>query len=79
MFVLLITPMMVPVILVAIGAFYAYVKLKILYTMTGLVLAHSGAGAALGGDRRRLGAQELRHEPGDGGPQPGRPALDGPS
>ncbi|WP_445810172.1 ABC transporter permease [Yoonia sp.] len=40
-FVLLITPMMVPVVLVAIGAFYAYVKLQILYTMTGLVLAHS--------------------------------------
>ncbi|MCY3985055.1 MAG: ABC transporter permease [Roseovarius sp.] len=40
-FVMLITPMMVPVVLVAIGAFYAYVKLKILYTMTGLVLAHS--------------------------------------
>ncbi len=40
-FVLLITPMMVPVVLIAIGAFYAYVKLKILYTMTGLVLAHS--------------------------------------
>ena len=40
-FVLLITPMMVPVVLIAIGAFYAYVKLQILYTMTGLVLAHS--------------------------------------
>lgn len=40
-FVLLITPMMVPVVLVAIGAFYAYVKLKILYTITGLVLAHT--------------------------------------
>jgi len=40
-FMLLITPMMVPVVLVAIGAFYAYVKLHILYTMTGLVLAHS--------------------------------------
>lgn len=40
-FVLLITPMMVPVVLVAIGAFYAYVKLKILYTLAGLVLAHS--------------------------------------
>lgn len=40
-FVLLITPIMVPVVLVAIGAFYAYVKLQILYTMTGLVLAHS--------------------------------------
>lgn len=40
-FVLLITPMMVPVVLVAIGAFYAYVKLQILYTLTGLVLAHS--------------------------------------
>ncbi|MFK7939197.1 MAG: ABC transporter permease [Roseovarius sp.] len=40
-FVLLITPMMVPVVLVAIGAFYAYVKMQILYTMTGLVLAHT--------------------------------------
>ncbi|MEO0679874.1 MAG: ABC transporter permease [Pseudomonadota bacterium] len=40
-FVLMITPMMVPVVLVAIGAFYAYVQLQILYTMTGLVLAHS--------------------------------------
>lgn len=40
-FVLMITPMMVPVVLVAIGAFYAYVKLKILYTITGLVLAHT--------------------------------------
>lgn len=40
-FVLLITPMMVPVVLVAIGAFYAYVKLQILYTLTGLVLAHT--------------------------------------
>ncbi len=40
-FMLLITPMMVPLILVAIGAFYVYVKLKVLYTLTGLVLAHS--------------------------------------
>lgn len=40
-FVLLITPMMVPVVLIAIGAFYAYVKLQLLYTMTGLVLAHT--------------------------------------
>ena len=40
-FVLLITPMMVPVVLVAIVAFYAYVKLGILYTLTGLVLAHT--------------------------------------
>jgi putative spermidine/putrescine transport system permease protein len=40
-FVLMIMPMMVPVVLVAIGAFYAYVQLKILYTITGLVLAHT--------------------------------------
>jgi len=40
-FILLITPMMVPLILVAIGAFYIYVKLKVLYTLFGLVLAHS--------------------------------------
>lgn len=40
-FVLLITPMMVPLILIAIGAFYVYVKMSILYTLTGLVLAHT--------------------------------------
>ena len=40
-FALLITPMIVPLILIAIGAFYVYVKLSILYTLTGLVLAHS--------------------------------------
>jgi putative spermidine/putrescine transport system permease protein len=37
----LITPMMVPVVLVAIGAFYVFVKLSLLYSLTGLVLAHS--------------------------------------
>ncbi len=40
-FVLLITPMMVPLILIAIGAFYIYVKMQILYTLVGLVLAHT--------------------------------------
>ncbi|SHL74295.1 putative spermidine/putrescine transport system permease protein [Roseovarius marisflavi] len=40
-FMLLITPMMVPVVLVAIGAFYVFVKLSLLYSLTGLVLAHS--------------------------------------
>lgn len=40
-FVAMIMPMMVPVVLVAIGAFYAFVKLKILYTITGLVLSHT--------------------------------------
>jgi putative spermidine/putrescine transport system permease protein len=38
---LLLTPIMVPVILVAIGVFYAYVKLKLLNTLAGLVLADS--------------------------------------
>lgn len=40
-FVLLITPMMVPLILVAIGAFYVFVKVNMVYSMAGLVLAHS--------------------------------------
>jgi putative spermidine/putrescine transport system permease protein len=40
-YLILITPMMVPVVLVAIGAFYVFVKIKLLYTLTGLVLAHS--------------------------------------
>ena len=40
-FLVLLTPMMVPVVLVAIGAFYAYVQMNLLYTRTVLVLAHS--------------------------------------
>ncbi len=39
--VLLITPMVVPVILIGIGVFYAYVRLKLVNTLPGLVLAHS--------------------------------------
>lgn len=38
---LLLTPIVVPVILIGIGVFYAYVKLKLVNTMLGLVLAHS--------------------------------------
>ena len=38
---LLLTPMVVPVILVGIGVFYVYVKLKLVNTLFGLVLAHS--------------------------------------
>ena len=40
-FVLLITPIMVPVILIAIGAFYVYVQLKLVNSLLGLVLAHA--------------------------------------
>lgn len=40
-FILLITPMMVPVILIAIGVFFAYTRLRLNNTMFGLVLAHS--------------------------------------
>jgi putative spermidine/putrescine transport system permease protein len=38
---LLLTPLVVPVILIGIGVFYAYVKLKLVNSMLGLVLAHS--------------------------------------
>ena len=38
-FLLLVMPIMVPVILVAIGAFYAYVQLRMVNTILGLVLA----------------------------------------
>jgi putative spermidine/putrescine transport system permease protein len=38
---LLLAPMVVPVILVGIGVFYAYVKLHLVNTLAGLVLAHS--------------------------------------
>jgi putative spermidine/putrescine transport system permease protein len=40
-FTLLVTPMIVPVILVAIAVFYAYVQLKLVNTLMGVVLAHS--------------------------------------
>jgi putative spermidine/putrescine transport system permease protein len=40
-FALLITPMIVPVILVGIAVFYAYVQLKLVNTLSGVVLAHS--------------------------------------
>ena len=38
---LLLTPIIVPVILVGIAVFYAYVRLKLVNTLTGLVLAHA--------------------------------------
>jgi putative spermidine/putrescine transport system permease protein len=38
---LLLAPIIVPVILVGIGIFYAYVRLKLVNTLIGLVLAHS--------------------------------------
>jgi putative spermidine/putrescine transport system permease protein len=41
LFILLVTPIMVPLILVAIGVFYLYVQIKLVNTLTGLVLAHS--------------------------------------
>jgi putative spermidine/putrescine transport system permease protein len=37
----LLTPIIVPVILVGIGVFYAYVRLKLVNTLTGIVLAHT--------------------------------------
>ena len=41
LFILLITPMMVPVILIAIGVFYAFVQLRMVNTLFGLVVAHT--------------------------------------
>lgn len=38
---LLLTPLVVPVILIGIGVFYIYVKLQLVNTLMGLVLAHS--------------------------------------
>lgn len=46
-FTLLITPMIVPVILIAIGTFYAYGRVGLNNTITGLVLAHSVLAAPL--------------------------------
>lgn len=40
-FITLITPMMVPVVLVGIGVFYAYVKLGMVNTIIGVALAHA--------------------------------------
>jgi putative spermidine/putrescine transport system permease protein len=38
---LMLTPIIVPVILVAVGVFYVYVKLKMVNSLAGIVLAHS--------------------------------------
>ena len=40
-YLLLISPMIIPVVLIGIGIFYAYAKLKLVNTITGLVLAHT--------------------------------------
>ena len=41
MFILLVTPIIVPVILIAIGAFYVYVQIGLVNSLLGLVLAHT--------------------------------------
>ncbi len=41
LFVVMISPIMIPLILVAIGVFYFYVKVKMVNSILGLVLAHS--------------------------------------
>ena len=40
-FLLLIMPIMIPVVLIAIGAFYAYVRLGLVNTLAGLIIAHT--------------------------------------
>lgn len=47
LFMFLITPMIVPVILIAIGAFYAYAQVGLNNTIIGLVLAHTVLAAPL--------------------------------
>ncbi len=46
-FMFLITPMIVPVILIAIGAFYAYGRVGLNNTISGLVLAHTAMATPL--------------------------------
>lgn len=41
LFILLITPMMVPIVLIGIGVFYVYVKLSLVNTIPGIVMAHT--------------------------------------
>lgn len=41
LFIFLVTPIMIPVILVAIGVFYVYVQIKMVNTLFGLVIAHT--------------------------------------
>jgi len=40
-FLILISPMMIPIILIAIGVFYVYVQIKLVNTIPGLVIAHT--------------------------------------
>ncbi len=41
LFILLVTPIMIPVILIAIGVFYALVQFRMVNSLSGLVVAHS--------------------------------------
>ncbi len=41
LFIMLITPMMVPIVLIGIGVFYAYVQLGLVNTIPGIVIAHT--------------------------------------
>ena len=58
--VLVIMPIVVPVILIAVGVFSLYAKLGLNYTLTGIVIAHTALGAALCDRDRHVGLAELR-------------------
>ena len=57
--ILVIMPIVVPVILIAVGVFSLYAKLGLNYTLTGIVIAHTALGAALCDRDRDVGLAEL--------------------
>ena len=52
-------PIVVPVILIAVGVFSLYAKLGLNYTLTGIVIAHTALGVALCDRDRDVGLAEL--------------------
>ena len=55
----LLLPLVVPIIITAVGIFFVYARIGLVATLSGLVLAKCHAGAALCCDLRRRGIAEL--------------------
>jgi putative spermidine/putrescine transport system permease protein len=74
---LLTVSLIIPVILVGIGTFFIYARVGLNNTLTGLVIAHTVQALPLVVLTVLSGIQDIRHEPGAGGAQPGRQPVRG--
>ena len=59
----LISPIIVPIVVIAIGVFYFYARIGLASTLTGIILAHTALGVLLRGDHRGGDAAGLRPQP----------------